>query len=62
VEGLDALLVAGRRLLDVDPDAFARVLAAARAFVAAHDRPDETDDVFSSRLAQITTRGGRMLD
>lgn len=53
VQGLDALLVAGRRLLEVDSDAFGRILAACRACVAAHDRPGELDEIFASRLDQI---------
>ena len=56
MDGLDALLVAGRRLLEVDPDRFAIVLAACRAFVAAYDRPYESDDVFASRIAEVASR------
>jgi len=62
VHGLDALLAAGRRLLEVDPDAFRELLAAARAFVAIHDRPEEPDEIFASRLMQIHHRGPRTLD
>ncbi len=62
VAGLDALLVAARRLQEINPDAFAQVLAAARAFVAAYDRPDESDTVFASRLVQILPRRSRLLD
>lgn len=62
VQGLDALLVAARRLQEIDPDSFAKVLAAARAFVAAHERPDEPDEIFASRLAQIAPRRPRLLD
>ena len=56
VNGLDALLVAGRRLLEEKPEAFAKVLAAARAFIAVIDRPKEPIGIFMSRLEQI--RGG----
>lgn len=62
IHGLDALLVAGRRLLELDPDAFAKVLAAARAFVAVHERPDEAEEIFASRIRQIHHRGPRVLD
>lgn len=62
VEGLDALLVAGRKLQELNPDAFAKVLAAARAFVAIYERPEEPDAVFASRLAQIYPKGPRLLD
>jgi hypothetical protein len=53
VDGLDALLAAGRRLRDVDPDRFQRLLSLARAYVAIHDRPTEPEDVFLSRLMQV---------
>ncbi len=62
VDGLDALLAAGRQLQEISPDAFAQVLAAARAFVAAYTRPDETEAVFASRLNQIDPRGPRTFD
>jgi hypothetical protein len=62
VQGLDALLVAGRKLQESDPDAFARLLAAARALVAVHERPDEPEPIFASRIAQIRSRGPRRLD
>lgn len=62
IHGLDALLAAGRRLQEINPDAFAKVLAAARAFVAIYERPDETDQVFASRLQQIYPKGPRTLD
>jgi hypothetical protein len=62
VQGLDALLVAGRRLQEINPDAFAKVLAAARAFVAIFDRPDEPRAIFESRLRQIAPKGDRLLD
>ena len=62
VNGLDAFLAAGRRLLEIDQDSFAKVLAAARAIVAAHDRPDEPDEIYASRLMQIGPREPRLLD
>lgn len=62
VDGLDALLAAGRRLQEIDPDAFSQVLAAARAFVVAHDRPEEADAIFASRLREIAPRKPRMFD
>jgi hypothetical protein len=52
VDGLDALIEAGRRLRDLDPVRFERVLAICRGFVAIYDRPDESEDVFLSRLRQ----------
>src|SRR5580698_1162500 len=48
IDGLEALLAAGRRLLEVSPESFAKALAVARAFVAIFDRPDEPDEVFAS--------------
>lgn len=62
VDGLDALLAAGRKLLELDPDSFSKVLAAARAFVAIFERPDEADEIFASRVRQILPRGPRLLD
>lgn len=62
IHGLDALLVAGRRLLELDADSFAKVLAAARALVAVYERPDEPDEIFASRLAQIQPGRTRSFD
>lgn len=59
VDGLDALLVAARRLRDLDLERFQRVLALCRTYVAIYERPDETDDVFASRLAQISPRNNK---
>jgi hypothetical protein len=56
VDGLDALLAAGRRLRELDPERFERVLAIARAYVAIYERPEEPEEVFLSRLQQ--TAGG----
>lgn len=56
VDGLDALLVAARRLMDLDVDRFQRVLALCRAYVAVYDRPEEADEIFASRMAQISSR------
>lgn len=53
---LPVLLVAGRRLLEVDPDSFYRVLAAALAFLAANEEPDEPPEVFAARLTRISAR------
>lgn len=53
-EGLDALLVAARRLLEVDRARFEIVLKLCRGYVAAYDRPDESDEIFASRLAELT--------
>lgn len=54
VDGLDALLAAGRRLRELDPERFERVLALCRAYVAIYDRPEESDEVFLSRLLQAS--------
>lgn len=62
VDGLDALLVAGRKLKELNPEAFAKVLAAARAFVSIYERPEEPDAIFASRIAQIYPKGNRLLD
>jgi hypothetical protein len=62
IDGLDALLAAGRRLLELDSDAFAKVLAAARALVSVYERPEETDEIFASRISQIRPRGPRSFD
>ena len=62
VTAIEALLLAGRRLLEIDPDAFSKLLAAARALVAVHERPDEEEAIFASRLRQISMRGPRSLD
>lgn len=53
VDGLDALLAAGRRLLELDPDRFAKLLALCRTYVAIYERPEEPEKVFLSRIAQI---------
>ncbi len=62
VEAIDALLLAGRKLLEINPRAFAKVLAAARAYVAIFERPDEEDEVFASRLRQISSKESELLD
>lgn len=54
MDGLDALLAAGRRLRELDPERFERVLALCRAYVAIYDRPEEPDEVFLSRLKQAS--------
>ncbi len=56
MDGLDALLAAGRRLLELDPKRFQRLLALCRTYVAIYERPDESEDVFMSRLAQMSLR------
>lgn len=61
VQAIDALLLAGRRLLEVDPSSFGKVLAAVRALVAIHDRPDEPDEIFASRVRQIYPNDDGML-
>lgn len=54
MDGLDALLAAGRRLRELDPKRFDRVLAICRAYVAIYDRPEESDEVFVSRVRQAS--------
>lgn len=53
VDGEEAWLEAGRRLRDVEPEEFARLLALARAFVSIHDRQLERAEIFQSRLAEM---------
>lgn len=53
VDGLEAWDEAGRRLREVEPDEFQRLLALARAFVSIHDRDLEDPSVFESRIEQI---------
>ena len=53
VDGLDALLVAARRLQEIDRDRFKVVLNLCRTYVAAFDRPEEPDEIFASRLAEL---------
>lgn len=54
MDGLDALLAAGRRLRELDPERFERVLSICRAYVAIYERPDESEEVFLSRLQQAS--------
>ncbi len=56
MDGLDALLVAGRRLRELDPERFERLLTIARAYVAIYERPEEPEEVFLSRMAQVMGR------
>jgi hypothetical protein len=56
VEALDEWDVAGRRLRELSPARFERLLQIARTYLAAYDRPDESDEIFASRLAQILGR------
>jgi hypothetical protein len=56
IDGLDALLVAARRLRELDPERFERVLALCRTYVAIYERPDEDEEVFLSRLEQISPK------
>ncbi|HVK84736.1 MAG TPA: hypothetical protein VM513_11545 [Kofleriaceae bacterium] len=56
VDDLDAFLEGGRRLKELDPERFARVLALVRAYVAVYEREDEAMEVFASRRAEIAPR------
>lgn len=53
VDGLDAWTSAGKKLREVDLERFERVLTLARTYVAIYERPDETEEVFLSRLRQL---------
>lgn len=59
VDGLDALLVAARRLRELDPNRFRVVLNLCTSYVAAFDRPEESDEIFASRLAQLRVNGSK---
>lgn len=61
VDGLEAWGEAGRRLREVEPEEFSRLLALARAFVSIHDREIEDDAVFASRMAQIRQDGSKVI-
>lgn len=52
--GLDALVEVARRLLDVDPERFLRVLALARAYVSVYDLPHEGDLDVVARCMSIS--------
>lgn len=54
MDGLDALTEAGRRLRELDPSRFERILSLCRAYVAVYERPEESEEVFRSRMAQIS--------
>lgn len=54
VDGQVAWDEAGRRLREVEPERFGRLLALARAYVSLHDRELEDVEVYQSRLAQIS--------
>ena len=58
---MDAWADAGRRLREVEPEEFERLLALARAFVAVHDRELEDEEVWRSRLAQIRKGSQKVL-
>lgn len=53
VDGQEAWGEVGRRLSEVDPENFGKLLALARAYVSVHDRQLESDAVFQSRIAQV---------
>lgn len=53
VDGLDALIEAAERLIEVSPERFVVVLKLCRTYVAAFDRPDESPEIFESRLAEL---------
>ena len=61
VEDLEAFTEAGRRLRELDPEKFRRLLALARAFVALHDRELESNEAFVSRCAEIAPRSTKAL-
>ena len=43
----------GRRLRELDPARFQRVLAIARGYVSVYDSPDESEEAFKARLRRI---------
>lgn len=53
MDAVEALAEAGRKLLAADPGRFKRVLALARAYVAAYERADEPEDILAARLDEI---------
>lgn len=59
VDALDAWDQAGRKLKRIDPGRFERVLALARAYVAAYEREPESSAVVQSRIVQILGGGTR---
>jgi hypothetical protein len=59
LEGLDAFTEAGRRLRDVDPEKFRRVLALAMAFVSLHEPQLESEESFLARCAEIEGRNSK---
>jgi hypothetical protein len=50
---MDAFSEAGRRLREVEPQRFQRILALCRAYVAVYEREHESVEVFASRCMQI---------
>lgn len=53
VDGLDALMTAARRLRKLSPERFRVVLNLCTTYVAAFDRPDEDEEIFASRIAEL---------
>lgn len=53
VDGLEAWESAGEKLRALDPVRFLKVLSLARTYVAIYERPNESEEVYLSRLAQI---------
>lgn len=54
VDGLDALLVGGRKLLEFDPGRFNKLLSLCRTYVSIYERPNEADEVFLSRVREVS--------
>ena len=54
VDGLDALLVAGRKLLELDPERFDKLLSLCRMYVSIYERPNEAEEVFLSRVREVS--------
>lgn len=52
MDGVDALIVAARRLRELDPQRFDKLLTLCRTYVAIYERPEEHEEVFLSRIAQ----------
>lgn len=61
IDGAEAWIDAGRRLLRHDPEKFRRMLSIARAFVALYERGIEDVEVYRSRISQISSRKSKIL-
>lgn len=58
-EGLDALVAAGRRLLELDPERFRSIVELCRPYVSVYDRPDESEAEFLMRCVLTAPRNSK---